>query len=35
MLEKTEKYYISSTEKDKIQVAKSFEKNLKIFNNII
>ena len=34
-IETTEKYYISSTEKDKIQVAKSFEKSLKIFNNII
>ena len=34
-IETTEKYYISSTEKDKIQVAKSFEKSLNIFNNII
>ncbi len=34
-IETTEKYYISSTEKDKIQVAKSFEKSLKIFNSII
>ena len=31
----TEKYYISSTEKDKRRVAKSFEKSLKIFNSII
>ena len=31
----TEKYYISSTEKDKRQVTKSFEKSLNIFNNII
>ena len=31
----TEKYYISSTENDKINVTKSFEKSLKIFNNII
>ena len=35
MLEKEEKYYISSTDDDKIQVAKSFEKSLNIFNNII
>ena len=34
-IETTEKYYISSTEKDKIQVAKSFENSLNIFNNII
>ena len=34
-IETTEKYYISSTDDDKIQVAKSFEKSLKIFNNII
>ena len=34
-IETTEKYYISSTEKDKIQVTKSFEKSLKFFNNII
>ena len=31
----TEKYYISSTEKDKRRVAKSFETSLKIFNSII
>ena len=34
-IETTEKYYISSTDDDKIQVAKSFEKSLNIFNNII
>lgn len=34
-IETTEKYYISSTDKDKIQVAKSFENSLNIFNNII
>lgn len=34
-IETTEKYYISSTEKDKRQVTKSFEKSLNIFNNII
>ena len=34
-IETTEKYYISSTEKDKRRVAKSFEKSLNIFNNII
>ena len=34
-IETTEKYYISSTEKDKRQVTKSFEKSLKItYNNI-
>ena len=33
-IETTEKYYISSTDDDKIQVAKSFEKSLNIFNNI-
>ena len=34
-IETTEKYYISSTENDKRQVTKSFEKSLNIFNNII
>ena len=34
-IETTEKYYISSTEKDKRQVSKCFENSLKIFNNII
>lgn len=34
-IETTEKYYISSTEKDKKRVAKSFEKSLKIFNSVI
>jgi len=34
-IETTEKYYISSTEKDKRLVTKSFEKSLKIFNSII
>lgn len=34
-IETTEKYYISSTENDKRQVAKSFEKSLNIFNNIV
>jgi integrase len=34
-IETTEKYYISTTEKDKIQVSKCFENSLKIFNNII
>ena len=34
-IETTEKYYISTTEKDKRQVAKSFKKSLKIFNSII
>ena len=34
-IETTEKYYISSTEKDKRRVTKSFEKSLNIFNNIL
>ena len=34
-IETTEKYYISSTDDDKRQVTKSFEKSLNIFNNII
>ena len=34
-IETTEKYYISSTENDKRQVTKSFEKSLNIFNNIL
>ena len=34
-IETTEKYYISSTEKDKSQVTKSFEKSLNIFDNIV
>ena len=34
-IETTENYYVSSTEKDKRRVTKSFEKSLNIFNNII
>ena len=34
-VETTEKYYISSTNKDKINVTKSFEKSFNFFNNII
>ena len=34
-IETTEKYYISSTNKDKINVTKSFEKSFNFFNNII
>ena len=34
-IETTEKYYISSTDKDKIKVTKSFEKSLNIFNSIV
>lgn len=34
-IETTEKYYISSTNNDKINVTKSFEKSLNIFNNIL
>ena len=32
-IETTEKYYISSTEIDKIEVAKSFDRNFKLSNN--
>ncbi len=34
-IETTEKYYISSTNKDKINVTKSFEKSFNFYNNII
>lgn len=34
-IETTEKYYISSTNNDKINVTKSFEKSFKFFNSII
>ena len=34
-IETTEKYYISSTNDDKINVTKSFERGFKILNNII
>ena len=34
-IETTEKYYISSTKTDKINVTKSFEKSFNFYNNII
>ena len=34
-IETTEKYYISSTKNDKINVTKSFEKSFNFYNNII
>lgn len=34
-VETTEKYYISSSDDDKISVTKSFEKSIKFYNNII
>ena len=32
---RTEKYYISSTNNDKINVTKSFEKSFNFYNSII